>query len=40
MPATISNFNFWEITGEVSVKQQIMNGKWSWIGHTLSGPSD
>ena len=34
-PDTISNATLWEITGRLSVKEQIKKRKWTWIGHIL-----
>ena len=38
-PATISNANLWETTGQAPVRQELTSRKWTWIGHTLRRPN-
>ena len=38
-PATISNANLWESTGQASVRKEVTSRKWTWIGHTLRSPN-
>ena len=38
-PATISNANLWETTGQAPVRQEMTSRKWTWIGHTLRRPN-
>jgi hypothetical protein len=39
-PNKISNEDLWDITGQVSIPQQLLKSKWQWLGHTLRKPRD